>query len=138
MDFYATAAQVIPVLYLAMAFESKALYRQPDSYDPEHKDDPARWNASQIVLVVFVAILMTAGEVAALVGLYRNVTYRLSNALVWEGLIAGIAGVFMPVTSYQWQFYKRHRAAGGGSGLVVVLVTLGLVVISWQFARIFF
>lgn len=31
MDFYSASAQVIPVLYLAMAFESKWLFRLPDS-----------------------------------------------------------------------------------------------------------
>jgi hypothetical protein len=125
MDFYAIGAQVIPVLYLAMAFENRVLYRQPDPYLPEYKDDPGSWNATQIVLVVFVAILMTAGEVAALVGLYHDLKHPIINFLTWYGLVAGLAGIVMPVLSHQRQFYKRHREAGGGSGLVVGLTIAG-------------
>jgi hypothetical protein len=76
-----------------MAFENHALYRQPDSYDPEDKDNPRHWNASQIVLVVFATVIMAAGEVAALVGLYFELKHPIINMLVWYGLGAGIVGV---------------------------------------------
>jgi hypothetical protein len=90
MDFYAIAAQVIPVLYLAMAFESRILYRQPGSIlrEPKDKDDPEYWNVSTPVLTMWVALLMTAGEVAALLGLYHDIEHPIINALIWYGLVA--------------------------------------------------
>ena len=138
MNFYGTAAQVIPVLYLAMAFESRALYRQPDSYDSSNKDNPRSWNATQILLIVFIALLMTVGEVAALFGLYHDLKHPMLNVLVWYGLVAGLAGIFQPVMSHQWQLYKRHRAAGGGSGGIVALSVLCLIALSWLAGTFFF
>jgi hypothetical protein len=138
MDFYAIGAQVIPVFYLALAFENHALYRQPDSYDPENKDNPRHWNASQIVLVVFATVIMAAGEVAALVGLYFELKHPIINMLVWYGLGAGIVAVVWPVLSYQSQLYKLHRAAGGGSGLIVGISIVALIIMSAALATLFF
>jgi len=138
MDFYAIGAQVIPVFYLALAFENHALYRQPDSYDPEDKDNPRHWNASQIVLVVFITIIMAAGEVAALFGLYHELKHPIINMLVWYGLVAGLLGVVWPVLSYQRQLYKLHLAAGGGSGLIVGFSIVALIILSGALATLFF
>jgi hypothetical protein len=89
-------------------------------------------------LVVFATIIMAAGEVAALVGLYHELKHPIINLLVWYGLVAGIVGVVWPVFAYQRQLYKLHRAAGGGSGLIVGISIVGLIILSAALATLFF
>ncbi|WP_327031831.1 hypothetical protein [Micromonospora ureilytica] len=130
MEFYATAAQVIPVLFLAMAFESRMLFRRPDSYIDD-TDDPATWNGTQIVVVIFVTILMAIAEFAALVGLFRGKQVGLVNGLVWLGLTAGLIGVIMPVVSFQVELLKQHLKSGGVRW-VLVFVFVAMVILSFN------
>jgi hypothetical protein len=113
------------------AFESRILYRQPGSIlrEPKDKDDPEYWNVSTPVLTMWVALLMTAGEVAALLGLYHDIEHPIINALIWYGLVAGLAGIFWPVWSYQLQLYKRIVAAAGSSRVILALVLSMLLAI---------
>jgi len=62
MDFYATTAQVIPVLLLALIWESKYL---------DSLKDPTRtawfWKKTQVrIWALFMSVAAVAGEVAAL------------------------------------------------------------------------
>lgn len=61
MDFYGAAAQVIPVLYLVMAFESRWLFRKPVRLADL---DPSEWAAHQIMLAIFLALLTYASPTA--------------------------------------------------------------------------
>lgn len=45
MDFYGAAAQVIPVLLLALIFENRMLLREPTPYWGDG-EDPSHWNAT--------------------------------------------------------------------------------------------
>ena len=134
MDFYATAAQVIPVFFLALAFESRALMRLPSSYSPgADPQNPAHWNASQIVGMLFFVVLMTCGEFAALLALYDGRATELMNALTWLGLAGGLAGVVLPVLAYQWDLLRRHFRTVGLDPidvLVLLLVLGGLVLLT--------
>jgi len=44
MEFYAAACQVIPVLFVVMAFEAQVLTKRPSPYFAD-KDQPRYWNA---------------------------------------------------------------------------------------------
>lgn len=122
MDFYATAAQVIPTLFLAMAFESRALLRLPTSYDPgADPDDPARWNAAQIIGMLYFVALMACGELAALTALYRDAASDLTTALTWLGLVGGLLGVVLPVLGNRWRLLKQHLSSAGSWGQVLFL-----------------
>jgi hypothetical protein len=139
VDFYAAAAQVIPVFFLAMAFDSRSLMRLPTSYDAEADPlDPALWNSSQIIGTMYLVVLMACGEVSALVALSRNGTSSVIDALVWLGIVGGLLGVVLPVLDHQRILLKRHLKAVGGSGQVlflgfvlICLIFLTATVIGW-------
>lgn len=125
MDFYGTAAQVIPVLYLALLFESRFLSRQPDSYFGAD-DDPSTWNPSQAVSRIALTVLMGVGEFAALVGVWQRLALPVIDALVALALLSGLLGVLLPPLIAQVGFLRKYRKASGERWMVV-LVTIGLV-----------
>lgn len=109
--FYDLAAQVIPLLLLAMAFETRVLQRRPDSYlakDPNYRDVPWTWNPTQIITAILVVLLLIAGEFGALLGAYGvGASYSL-DALVWLALIVGLVGLALPLVSIQWGYMEQH------------------------------
>jgi hypothetical protein len=136
VDFYATAAQVIPTLFLAMAFESRALLRLPTSYNSEADPQDARWwNATQIVGMFYYVAAMACGEVSALIALYGDKGSGLTNGLTWLGLLGGLAGVVVPVLDHQWGLLRRHFRAVGLRGELPTLGFLlaGLAILTFSF-----
>lgn len=121
MNFYVTAAQVIPVLYVAMAFESRGLLRRPD-YDT----NPTETDAMESVHFVVVALLMAAGELAALAGI-EGERGDWIYALVWCGLLSGLVGVVVPRIEYELRVIKKHYEAGGRI-MVRALLVLGIFI----------
>jgi hypothetical protein len=141
VDFYATAAQIIPVFFLAMAFESRALLRLPTSYDPKaDPKDPRHWNAAQIVGILYFVILMTCGELAALLAVAMGRQNRFVEAFTWLGLVGGLAGVVGPILKYQWDFLTRHYRTAGMRGNIssVVGVTLSMSLLTYTITTLFF
>lgn len=135
MEFYATAAQVIPALVLAMVFSNSVLTRKPTNYSPhfaeEGEDDPGSWNFFQIFGRIYLVLLLTAGEIAALVALHAEREHWLSASLVWFGLGAGLVGVVAPVLASQWAFFKQHAAATRPEWGWIIGFTLCLVFLTW-------
>jgi hypothetical protein len=107
VDFYGAAAQVIPVLLLALIFENKALLRQPSSYLPDRVAEATHWNATQIVGRVYLTLVIAAGEFAALLGLFRGETGNLTDAVVWLGLGAALVALLASVLGRQWQYLRQ-------------------------------
>lgn len=76
--FYSVAAQVIPVLFLALVFETRLLR--------SYADEP--FANSVFFIGVFGAMLV--GEVAALAALNGTAPSRLEKNMVWAALIVGV------------------------------------------------
>ncbi|WP_422117794.1 hypothetical protein [Brachybacterium sp. UNK5269] len=134
MDFYGLAAQVIPVLYLAMLFESRHLTRKPDSYF-ERDGEPRFWNASQPVGWIALVILMGVGEVTALLCVWQRVTLPIADAVVVLALLSGVLGVGGPPIAQEVRYLRQHRAAGGGwqmpAFIAAALLALLIGPLSW-------
>ena len=134
MDFYVTAAQIIPVFYLAMLFESRFLTRRPDSYF-ERDDDPRQWNAAQAIGRAAVVLLMGIGEVAALLGVWQRITLPIVDAFVVLALLSGLLGVILPPLAKQVMFLREYRKAGGEwqmpTFMAVALLALLIGPLSW-------
>ena len=97
VDFYATAAQVIPVFFLLLAFEQRIL-------TPSSVEEP--WGVGRFLYVfgaMNAAMLLIAGEIAALVGLSMGRTTATVSAVVWFGLGAGIYSVAAPIFLDQFE-----------------------------------
>ena len=134
MEFYAAASQIIPVLLLALIFENRALSKRPSSYDASQRKDPSNWNATQVVARIWATVTIAAAETAALVGLYRQHEDRLTNGVVWLGLMVSLAMVLYSVVNRQGAYLREWWSSGAASDLwLVVFVGLALVVVSWQF-----
>lgn len=80
MDFYSTAAQIIPVLFLAMAFEMSK----------------GRWPWSFLMFATAVGALVV-GEAAALTALDAGHATEDQHAYVVYGLMLGTLGVVLDV-----------------------------------------
>ncbi|MFC7403172.1 hypothetical protein [Citricoccus sp. GCM10030269] len=127
MDFYVTAAQIIPVLYLAMLFESRFLTRRPDSYFGRD-DDPGQWNATQAIGRAAVVLLMGMGEIAALLGVWQRITLPIVDAFVVLALLSGLLGVILPPLAKQVMFLREYRNAGG-EWQMPTLMAVGLLAV---------
>lgn len=141
MDFYGLAAQVIPVLYLAMLFESRYLTRKPDSYfkrDDEPRDDPRFWNASQPVGWIALVVVMGVGEVTALLCVWQRVTLPTADAVVVLALLSGVLGVVGPPVAQQVRYLRQYRDAGGGWQMPIFMTAMLLALLigplSWLVA----
>lgn len=126
VDFYAIAAQVIPVLLFALVFESRALAAPPATYDAKaDPDDPARWNISQAIVRWYALAILGVGEVVALIVTNVGRDDALVRSVVWGSMLVGMYGVLAPLLARQWEYIQRWRAAstaGDGSRTFQVLV----------------
>jgi hypothetical protein len=136
VDFYLMAAQVIPVLYLALAFETKDLNRRPASYDPD-SDSPRRWNATQIVGRIYLVSLMAIGELAALVGAYVGRRMSLLNGLTWAALVAGLYMVSATPIAQQRKYFSEWWAAGAPDKGLLALVLVAVITMTGYFVSLF-
>lgn len=127
--FYGLAAQVLPVLFLAAAFENRFLTSRPASYRKSTPDDPAYWNVSQAVGRIAGILFMAIGEVVALVGAFATRSPgSLAVSTVWLALLTGIWALVWPLIAGQWNYLKQQRAAKGGSDVVFLVIATTLIV----------
>lgn len=124
MDFYAAASQIIPVLFVILAFESRSLIKMPASYVRGDEKKPRYWNATQIVGRIYLSVMLAIGEACALFGLYEGDESRLLDALIWLALIAGLLGATVQPVGRQWNYFQAWRRDGGGPIWFVVLFLL--------------
>jgi hypothetical protein len=127
--FYSVAAQVIPVLFLALVFETRLLR--------SYADEP--FANSVFFIGLFGAMLV--GEVAALAALNGTAPSRLEKNMVWLALILGVLLVL------GWPIWSRiGRVLGAvpprvrrfgepvlvlGVVVVALLVMLGVISEDW-------
>lgn len=137
MHFYGIAAQVIPVLCLALVFEERMLQRKPASYSQNEEDNPDLWNFSHIIGRIYLALLVTAGEVAALVGLYRQETDGVSDAIIWLALIVSLLTLVTSALSPQLKYWRQWWSWESSSILISVWLVIALVALTWKFIDYF-
>ena len=102
--FYSVAAQVIPVLFLALVFETRLLR--------SYADEP--FANSVVSIGVFGAMLV--GEVAALAALNGTAPSRLEKNMVWLALIVGVLLVLgWPIWSRVGRVLGHSLLKRGGS-----------------------
>lgn len=134
MDFYGTVAQVIPVLLLAIIFQNRLLLRQPSSYDPSQPNNASSWNATQIVGRIYVTLLIAAAEMAALIGLYRQETNRLTDGVVWLGVAAALTLLVWSVVVHQSRYWREWWSTDAkGDWWLSAFSLAGLLVLTFGF-----
>jgi hypothetical protein len=133
VDLYLTAAQVIPVFFLVLVFDSKALVRQPESMLPEQPGDPRFWNTSQVVARIYVAVALGVGEAAALIGIGLGSEARWITLVVVMALFFGVVLVTQIPVRAQMKFWRAHKAAfqeqGKRPNYSLPLLMVGLFVV---------
>lgn len=111
-DFNALLAQVIPVLLLAAAFESRWLQRKPDRYGAGHdlqaatEDEPERrvhldTIPFQPLVMLLMVLFVAGGEGLAVWAVFRGTSEPWMNAWV---LLAGIASLLLVA----WPLVQLH------------------------------
>lgn len=120
VEFYGAASQVIPVLFLAMVFESRLLARRPESFDPSdprlklrltyEPGDPMLSKPARPLYRIYAVTALAVGEIAALVGLDRGVRGDILDALIWLALLIGVLGVTVPLIRRQWGYLEDYWA----------------------------
>jgi hypothetical protein len=101
-DFYSAAAQVLPVLVLAIVFESRAMTgRGPNVYEafgvPVKMTAPPRWFLpSYVVVLLLIPISLFAAEAAALHALSLDRPGTASCYWTTGGLVLGGILVLLP------------------------------------------
>lgn len=130
MEFYATAAQVIPTLFIAMAFGGGILASRPNVTREREQQGGSRWFSpgDYATAAIYVVAFMILGEICALVALALGQSKGVSVAGVWVGLAAGLVGVALPVVRAHWTGLSRGWSRFG-MGALLAMVTIGLVVI---------
>lgn len=137
-DFNALLAQVIPVLLLAAAFESRWLQKKPSRYGAGSglkdgsTDEPGRrvhWdtNPFQSPVLLLFTLFIGLGEALALLAVYRGTSEPWMNACV---LLAGFLALFLVV----WPLMSLHlkditetlrRQGIDGITLVLHIIVIG-------------
>lgn len=134
MDFYGTVAQVIPVLLLAIIFENRLLLHQPSSYDPSQPNNASSWNATQIVGRIYVTLVIAAAEMTALIGLYRQETNRLMDAVVWLGVAAALTLLVWSVVAHQSRYWREWWSTDAkGDWWLSAFILAALLVLTFWF-----
>src|SRR5829696_7807414 len=116
-DFYSTAAQVIPLIFVALAFEFRGqggqfLPRelQGDTPAAEASDGTGRGILLWAAVYTFVMTLVLAtGEVVALLVIANDTVWWGSRLIVASSLVIGGLGIVGPIGLQQYNTWTRVR-----------------------------
>ena len=115
-DFYSTAAQVIPLVFVALAFEFRGQGGQFLPSELQPGSSSAEDNASDQAILRYAAVytfLMTlvlaAGEVGALLVIAYDNVWRGARFLVGASLTIGAVGIIVPIGVQQFNTWIRLR-----------------------------
>lgn len=136
-DFNALLAQVIPVLLLAAAFESRWLQRTPSRYGTgsefdDDSEEPGRrvhsdTNPFQSPVLLLITLFIGLGEALALLAVYRGTSEPWMNACVLLAGLLALALVVWPLLSLHvgdiWEAFRRQGF--DGTTLVVHVIVMG-------------
>lgn len=131
LDFYAVSAQIIPVLFLALAFETRAFGRL---------DRPPERDALLAAIRLYAFLLIVRGEAQALHALSSQAPSRgahsaIVTALVTEAVVLALepAVAFLRAEAAKVPSrYERHLRLALGALLVaagLALLTLGAITV---------
>ena len=121
LAFYATAAQVIPIIFLALVFELRTLQTGTNA------EQKAVWALYKLP----VAVVLVAGEAAALFVIASGRPSETWEALIATTLIVGGSGLLIPIAVAERTTIRRgHRTTKAATNVAVaaVRVLLGLIV----------
>lgn len=81
----------------------------------------------------YFTLLIGAGEVAALIGLYRNEANALTNGLVWLGLGSALVALVSSVLGHQWGYWRRWWATNARADwwLQALMLAISVVLTFW-------
>lgn len=128
MEFYATAAQVIPTLFIAMVVAEGILAWKPGS----DADVPPWAASSRAYFSVFVIGVMILGETCALTGLSLKLVAAPLVSGAWFGVMAGLIGVALPVVRVHWFRLVGWRAKFRAASIIVG--TIAAMIAGWYAA----
>jgi len=133
VNFYLASAIAIPLLVLSIVMES--LRPRPSAGEGTR---PSAWSASQTVLRIYLAVLMGAGELCALLGLYQNEIHPVLDAVVWAAVGAAIIAAILPALLREGRLGQSWWSRrGGGDFWLPLLVVLGLAMLTVWFIAVF-
>lgn len=120
-QFYATAAQVIPIFVLALAFEFRFF-------------EPRDETVAEALLLVSLLVALAGGEILALVALLTEDAERFTKPMVLFGLVWGGIGLFVPLFVPRMRVLAQElterwvRAIRIGWPLVLLAVVLATLI----------
>ena len=110
-EFYAVSAQVLPLLFLAVAVEFRLLQASEQELSGVLPADRPRMVAASITAIVAFVLTVSIGELAALRGVAEQETLRFANQLIIMSLVAsGVALMVTPLMNLLWTLDKVHEA----------------------------
>ena len=130
LTFYSTAATIIVVLFLAVAYQTH--YLRPVKPRSEHKKDRERL-LGQFALAAVAMTVAAIGETSALrVLVKQHVTIGDRHKVLSALILLGAAVVFAPVLSTMIQMPDEPRGnyrilIWGWTGMVVLVTVFGLL-----------
>lgn len=140
-EFYAVAAQVIPLMFISLAFESRSKTFLP----PEIQEGLNEQGARRVELLgawytIFVTLVLAIGEMAALLGLRIRGPLNFSPLhtawFVLAGLVIGGVGIIIPLMVRQvWAISGVHQELTLFRLVLAVVVTGVLVYVVASFAE---
>lgn len=109
MDYYSAASQVLPIIFIGLAFEatyftSRRTYDGPSEAPGEGRDVNAFWSIG----AVWVAGLLIAGEAAALDALHDGAATPFEQGLVGSALAGGGFALCAPLVAAQFRNINVH------------------------------
>jgi hypothetical protein len=128
LAFYDKAAEVLPVLYLALVFESRIFRRRRSGRSAEAKQRQGRWRIE--VAVVAIVVFLLLGEVVALRVLATREASELQRQLVGAALAMAFGLLaYRTVADVLWErrrelsgWTREHRQRIAAASLLVVLL----------------
>ncbi len=134
-DFYAVAAQVIPVLFIALAFETRSKSFLPEELHEDQSKAGRRLEVTAACYSLVVTLFLAGGEVAALVGIRLGTEpdfHMFHTAwFVTLGLFIGGTGVVVPIALRQlWVISGGLENLGWFKVWLSVIVVVGTVYIA--------
>lgn len=101
-DFYSSAAQIIPVLYLALAFQTQGAPFVNDQLAQLLTWTTAQVQVARSLLAVVLTATLAAGEAAAFYGMANSAPLAFtsghtSTIVAWSMAIGGAAVIALPI-----------------------------------------
>lgn len=144
LDFHGLVAQVIPVLFLAAAFESRWLTAAPHTYSEQQRNErrasgdeedekgrvSPQSNISQSYARIWLILLMVIGETAALHTVLSSSASSLGTSLAIIGLSAGTLVIVFPLVALHASDIRSYITLIPGQWWWHLLILASLIMVT--------